>query len=432
MTGQYAWRKKGTDILPGDASLIIPPGTATLPAIFKKAGYVTGMVGKWHLGLGNSPIDWNKEIKPGPGELGFDYQFYLPATLDRVPCVFLEGHRVLSLLPGDPLEVNYHSRIGPDPTGWSNPEMLLYKPDAQHSGTIVNGVSRIGYMKGGYAARWSDEGMIDVLTHKAVGFMEANKDKPFFLYFAMVEPHVPRLPNPRFAGKTALGPRGDVIVQLDWGVGEVLKALDRLGLSQDSLVVFTSDNGPVLYDGYLDGSVARLGTHRPAGPFRGGKYDALEGGTRVPFIARWPKRIKPGQSAALMCQMDFPAMMAALTGQSLEKGACPDGVNTLDALLGESPIGRTSLVEQGYLALGLRAGNWKLLQANGNEHPSTEKMESVPHAALYNLADDPMENHDLSKQHPEKLEAMRALLQKIRDGDGDGTASDPSGFVADD
>ncbi len=432
MTGQYAWRKPGTNILPGDANVIIPPGSPTLPSVLKQAGYATGIIGKWHLGLGSSKINWNADIKPGPLELGFDYEFLMPATLDRVPCVFLERNRVDKLDPADPIEVNYQHRVGNDPTGFTNPEMLRYKADAQHSGTIINGVSRIGYMSGGHAARWSDEGMPDLLTAKATGFIEANKDQPFFLYYAAPEPHVPRIPNPRFVGKTTLGPRGDVVVQLDWGVGQIMATLDRLHLTENTLVIFSSDNGPVLNDGYMDGSVVKRGSHLPAGPYRGGKYDAFEGGTRVPLIVRWPARIKPGLSHAMVCQMDLPATLAALTKQTMEKTAFSDSVNVLPALLGESTTGRTALVEQGSAALGLRDGDWKLVQPNGGKHPAHEKFEAVAGAQLFHLTDDPGERHDLAKDNPPKLAEMQAELAKIR---GPGAASevdDPKTGDADD
>jgi len=180
LTGQYPWRKKGTGILPGDASLIIDTTQTTVPSMLRKAGYVTGAIGKWHLGLGNGAVDWNKEIKPGPREIGFDYSFIMPATGDRVPCVYVENQRVVGLDPNDPISVSYEMKIGNDPTGRENPELLKMRPSHGHDNTIVNGISRIGYMSGGKAARWVDEDMADVLTKHAVQFIESNKAKPFF------------------------------------------------------------------------------------------------------------------------------------------------------------------------------------------------------------------------------------------------------------
>ena len=409
ITGQYAFRKKGTDILAGDANLIITEQEPNLPSMLEKAGYATGIVGKWHLGLGHSKIDWNGEIKPGPTEVGFDYEFIMPATLDRVPCVYLEKNRVLNLDLADPIEVSYNYKVGDDPTGFSNPELLKYKADAQHCGTIINGVSRIGFMKGGHTARWVDETMADLLSDKVVHFMEENTDKPFFLYYAMTEPHVPRIPNQRFVGKTKLGVRGDVIVQLDWAVGKVLAALDRLGLSDDTLVIFSSDNGPVLNDGYMDGSVKLNGSHKPAGPYRGGKYDAYEGGTRLPLIVRWPKYVKPGESNALICQMDLFATLASLTGQAQSKWSM-DSQSLVPALLGKTQTGRESLVEQGSNALGLRIGNWKYIEMI---KPRGAKTAPVAKFSLYDLENDPGEKTNLSESNPQKTAEMKAVLEKI-------------------
>jgi len=272
LTGEYAWRRKDTHILPGDAALIIEPGCATLPAVLKQAGYTTGAIGKWHLGLGAGNIDWNHDIKPGPLEIGFDYAFIMPATGDRVPCVFIENHRIVGLDPADPIRVNYQHKVGNDPTGREHPELLKQKVSkGKHDGTIVNGISRIGFMSGGKAARWKDETLADTRTAKAVGFIERSKDKPFFLYFAAHDIHVPRCPGDRFKGKTELGARGDVIEQLDFCAGEILAAIDRLHLTENTLVIFTSDKGPIVDEGYACGAVQNLDGHKPAGPFRGGK-----------------------------------------------------------------------------------------------------------------------------------------------------------------
>src|SRR5262245_53010619 len=336
LTGEYAWRQKGTGVLPGDAHLIIKPGRTTMASILKKAGYTTGVVGKWHLGLGDEKLDWNETIKPGPLEIGFDYSFLVPATGDRVPCVYVEDHRVVGADPKDPIRVSYGTPVGTEPTGAKNPELLKVKPSHGHDQTVVNGISRIGYMTGGKAARWVDEDMADTLTGKATAFIakHAGKMEPFFLYFALHDIHVPRVPHARFVGTTEMGPRGDAIAQADWCVGEVLKALDQHKIADDTLVILSSDNGPVVDDGYRDDAVAKLGDHKPAGPLRGGKYSAFEGGTRVPFLVRWPAKVKPGLSEALVCQVDFPASFAAMTRQELAQPDGPDSFNVLPALLG--------------------------------------------------------------------------------------------------
>ncbi len=416
LTGQYAWRREGTGIAPGDAASIIPTDIITLPSMLGKAGYKSGAVGKWHLGLGEDKPDWNGEIKPGPCELGFDYCFIIPATGDRVPCVFVENHRVAGLDPNDPIQVSYYENVGDDPTGISNPEMLKMKADNYHSNTIVNGISRIGYMSGGNAARWTDEDIADRLTAKSIAFLEKNQHNPFFLYFALHDVHVPRVPNPRFVGKTDMGPRGDVIVQADWCVGQILTALDKLGLTDNTLVIFSSDNGPVLNDGYEDQAVERVGDHKIAGPLRGGKYSSFEGGTRVPFLMRWPRKVKPGESHALVSQIDLIAAFAGLTGQELSTNDAPDSIDILAALLGQSSEGREYLVQEalgGYLSL--RRGDWKYIApgewrktVRGNE----TGRDSEPQ--LFNLKDDIKEIWNLAGERPEILLEMQNLLQRIQ------------------
>ena len=248
MTGEYPWRK-GAAILPGDAALLISTTQTTLPKVFQKAGYQTAIVGKWHLGLGEQvKKNWNGEIKPGPNEVGFDYCFIFPATADRVPTVFLEDHRVVALDSTDPIEVSYQGKVGNDPTGKEHPELLKMQASRGqgHNQTIVNGIGRIGYMSGGKTARWTDEEVPLTFLQKAKDFIEQNKKHPFFLYYALTEPHVPRMPSTMFKGKSGLGYRGDAILQLDWAVGEILKELKTLGIEKNTTIIFTSDNGPVL------------------------------------------------------------------------------------------------------------------------------------------------------------------------------------------
>ena len=360
MTGQYAFRKKGTNILPGDANIIVEPGQSTVQSVFKKAGYATGAVGKWHLGLGKKTINWNVDIKPGPLEIGFDYAFLIPATGDRVPCVYLENHRVVGLDPKDPITVNYQDRIGTEPTGKERPDLLKMKLSNGHDQTIVNGISRIGYMTGGKKALWVDEDMAKTITGKAVDFITRNQKKPFYLYFATHDIHVPRVPEARFKGSSGCGVRCDAIQELDWSVGQIMATLERLKLAENTLLIFTSDNGAVIDDGYADGSVENANGHQASGVLRGGKYSMYEGGTRLPFIARWPARIKAGESSALVCQVDLMASFAALTGGKLAEEDGPDSFNVLPALLGESQQGRDHLVEQA-AGLSIRMGNWKLV-----------------------------------------------------------------------
>lgn len=417
LTGQYAWRMPGTGILPGDAAMIIKPGRVTLPSMLKQQGYRTGVVGKWHLGLGDGKIDWNGEIKPGPLEIGFDYAFVIPATPDRVPCVFVEDHHVVNLDPKDPIAISYEKPFPGEQTGRSDPELLKMKPSHGHDQAIVNGVSRIGYMQGGKSALWTDETIVDVLSQKARAFVERSAGEPFFLYYATHDIHVPRLPNPRFVGKTGMGPRGDAIAELDWSVGELLKTLDQNGLTENTMVIFSSDNGPVLDDGYQDDAVEKVGDHKPAGPYRGGKYSNFDGGTRVPFIVRWPGHVPPdSQSKALLSHVDLLSSLATLTGASLPPGAAPDSQNVLPALLGKSPQGRRELVEDADV-LSLVEGDWKIITASKfpamNKDTHTE-LGNAPKPQLYNLAADPGEKDDLADREPLRLAAMLKKLAAIR------------------
>jgi len=428
LTGEYAWRKQGTGILPGDADLIIQPGRLTLPAMLQRADYKTGAVGKWHLGLGAGSIDWNGEIKPGPNEVGFDYAFIMAATGDRVPSVFVENRRIVGLDPNDPVRVSYKNPFPGELTGKEHPELLKMQPTHGHNDTIVNGISRIGHMTGGKAALWKDEDLGDTFLRKAIQFIETNHSHPFFLYYATHEPHVPRVPHPRFVGKTTMGPRGDAIVQMDWSVGEILETLDRLKLTENTLIIFTSDNGPILDDGYKDHAKEKVGDHKPGGPFRGNKYSAYEAGTRVPLIVRWPARVKPGVSDALVSQVDFLASFAALTGQNFDRATAPDTQNTLPALLGESHVGRTETVEQGG-PLALRDGAWKFIppskgrQVNSNTETETG---NDPAPQLFDLSQDPGETKNVATNHPERTRQMAAQLAALREKK---TSARPPNFV---
>jgi len=418
LTGEYAWRRPGTNILRGDAALVIDPARPTLASMLRTAGYSTGLVGKWHLGLGSGTPDWNGVLAPGPLELGFDEAFFVPATVDRVPTVFVENQRVVGADPADPIRVSYDEPVGSEPTGRANPGLLTLRPSHGHDQTIVNGISRIGYMSGGRAARWVDEDIAEIVTRRAVTFLERQQGRPFFLFFATHDPHVPRVPHARFAGRSGMGPRGDVILQFDWSVGEILRALDRLGLAKDTLVIVTSDNGPVLDDGYADQAVEKLGAHRPGGPFRGGKYSAFEAGTRVPFLLRWPAHVKPGVSDALVGQVDLFASLAALTRQRVPEGAAPDSQDILPALLGESGQGRDWLVVQAG-ALSIVRGHLKYIAPqSGPAGSQTTGIElgNDPSPQLYDLASDVGETRNLASERPKDVAALADLLARVRSG----------------
>ena len=420
LTGSYSWRNERAHILPGDAPLIIDPDTSTLPSVLKQAGYTTGVVGKWHLGIGEGNQNWNEPLPLTPLDIGFDYSYIMAATNDRVPCVYLDGRDVVGLDPSDPIEVEYDKSkpFSGLPTGKDNPELLKMKFHHGHDMSIVNGVSRIGYMRGGEAALWVDEDMADVFLEKAISFVAENKDNPFFLYYAFHQPHVPRLPHPRFVGSTGMGPRGDAIAEMDWCVGEMLDALERCGLKEDTIVVFSSDNGPVLNDGYYDEAVELCGDHRPAGPLRGGKYSMYDGGTRVPFIVSWPGAVGPEESAALVSQVDFLASFAALAGVSLDADAGPDSVDVLDALLGQSDEGRAEIVLEGVQAKTvLRQGDWVFIPPHEGLPVNTNvniETGNCPIPQLYYLADDIGQIENVASIHPDVAERMADRLRQIR------------------
>lgn len=420
LTGKYAWRQQGTGVLPGDAALIVDPARPTLASMLRKAGYHTGVVGKWHLGLGGSGgPDWNGRITPGPNEVGFAYSFIMAATGDRVPTVYVEDGRVVGLDPSDPIRVAYDRKVGDWPTGRENPELLTtQRPSHGHDQTIVNGVSRIGYMTGGKAALWRDQDMADTFTRKAVSYIEQHQREPFFLFFATHDPHVPRVPHERFGGASGMGPRGDAILQADWSVGQVLDTLDRLKLTGNTLVIFTSDNGPVVDDGYVDQAVDKLGSHKPGGPLRGGKYSRFEAGTRVPFMVRWPARVKRGVSDALVSQVDCLASLAALTGQSVPTGEAPDSTNQLAAWLGQDPEGRDHVVMHAGGGLALRGPRrFKYIEPSRGptRNPQTNtELANDPEPQLYDLANDVGETRNLASQMPERVKAMAERLAAIR------------------
>ena len=419
LTGQYAFRNNAA-ILPGDAPLIIDHTQPTLPKMMKAAGYKTAVVGKWHLGLGDGFVDWNKDVKPGPIELGFDYSFLMPATGDRVPTVYLENHRVVNLDPNDPITVSYEKRIGDRPVGTESPELLKQKADLQHSRTIVNGISRIGWMAGGKSAEWKDEDFPYVFTDKAIEFIQGAKDEPFMLFFPFHDIHVPRVPNEMFAGKSGMGPRGDAILQMDWMTGRIVDELKTLGLYDNTLILFSSDNGPVMDDGYADQAEELRGEHDPAGGYRGGKYSAYEAGTRVPMIVTYPNGIKNlGDSDALISHIDFYKSLAELAGVELPVGEAIDSQNVLPALLDANADGRKEMLEESF-TLSLRSGHWKYVAPFSGTTPGwlanktaiENGLQST--AQLFDLNVDPFEKINVADKHPALVNKLQARVDAIK------------------
>ncbi len=419
LTGTYAFRRPGTGIAPPNSPALIRPGTTTIASLLKEANYKTAVIGKWHLGLGVEEPDWNGDLNPGPLEIGFDHCFLLPTTNDRVPQVYVQDHRVLNLDASDPLWVGNTKPSEDHPTGITHRDTLKMDWSHGHNSTIHNGISRIGFYTGGHAARFRDEDLSDKWIEKSNEWIEANKEHPFFLFFSSHDLHVPRMVHERFQGKTSLGPRGDAIVELDWCVGQLLETLDRLQLAEKTLVVFCSDNGPVLDDGYKDQAIEQIGEHKAAGRYRGGKYNVFEGGTRTPFITRWTGRIPAGESDEVVCTVDLAASLAAMTDVDLPEDACLDSFNVLAALLGEKDAkGRDHLIQQDNGRggnYGLRVGEWKLLRHDSKRTSNTElRLERRPieQFQLFNLEVDPGERNNVISEHPEIAERMKSQLAK--------------------
>jgi len=349
--------------------------------------------------------------------VGFDYSYIMAATQDRVPTVYIENNHVVRLDPSDPIVINYQENFPGEPTGMENPEMLKLKWHHGHYNSIVNGISRIGYMKGGNSALWVDENMADTFLVRAQNYIMEHKEEPFFLYYALQQPHVPRTPHPRFIGKTDLGARGDVIVEADWCIGELISTLESEGLLENTLIILSSDNGPVLNDGYYDESDTRVGSHKQAGPLRGGKYSLFEAGTRVPFITYWEGRIEPSVSDAMVSQVDLLSSLATLIGSQVRS---TDGENLLDALMGQATQGRENLILEATTRTAFRQGDWVMIPPYRGPEISTHvniELGNSKAYQLYNLNEDLGEEHNLAESNKAKLEEMIAAFEEIRGKD---------------
>lgn len=419
-TGEYPWRRNGTGIAAGNAALIIKPHRYTVPKMMQEAGYVTGAVGKWHLGMGEETgtQNWNDLVSPGPKEIGFDYSYIMAATADRTPCVFMENQRVVNLDPNDPIEVSYIENFEGEPTGKDNPELLTkLRPSHGHDQSIINGISRIGYMKGGKSALWEDENIADSITVRAVRFIENNKDKPFFLYFGTNDIHVPRYPHDRFRGKSDMGLRGDAILQFDWSVGEVIKALKEAGVYDNTIIIITSDNGPVVDDGYDDQAEERLQNHKPWGPFRGGKYSTFEAATRVPFIVHWTEGVEKKVSDALITQIDMLATLAELTGVEVNPENLSDSQSHLQAWLGKDMNGRDYIIGAGH-TLTVSTKKWKYIEPG--KGPAYQPLTNIelgnnPVDQLYDLEYDKGEYDNVADENPLVVRFLKQLLDEEKE-----------------
>lgn len=405
LTGRYCWRsrlKRG--VLGGFSPPLIEPGRLTVPALLKQHGYATACVGKWHLGMGwpardgpagdkgdEAPIDFTRPIADGPCTRGFDWFYGLSASLDMPPYVFIENDR-----------------------------------------TVVVPTARQEALKGQFVRAgpkdpaFAFDGVLPQLTKKAVGWIGEQAGRadarPFFLYFALNAPHTPIAPAAEFKDKSRAGAYGDFVVEVDWAAGEVLKALDEHKLAGDTLVIFTSDNGPET----LAYERARQFRHYSMGDLRGLKRDTWEGGHRVPYLARWPGRIAPGSaSGEIICQTDLLATVAAVVGAGLPADAGEDSYNILPALLGEKlgqPIREATVHHSCNGRFAIRQGHWVFIDAptgDDNKEPDWLKKERgyEPHnqpGELYDLSQDLGERRNLYAEHPDKVRQLKALLEKYK------------------
>ncbi len=415
-TGLYPWRNADAKILPGDAPLLIPADIPTMPKMFQKEGYHTAAIGKWHLGMGDGQVDWNEEIVPSANSVGFDYTNLIAATNDRVPTVYVKNGKVVGLEPDDPIEVRYDKPFPGEPTALTHPELMTkMKWHHGHHSTVVNGIPRIGFMKGGENAKWVDEEMADYFVGEVKDFLDHQSScQPFFLYYGLHQPHVPRVPNARFVGITSLGPRGDAVVEADWCVGEVIRYLEKKGLLDNTLVIFTSDNGPVINDGYYDDADVKLGDHDPRAGTRGGKYSLYDGGTHIPLIIYWKGQIRPAVSDALVCQLDFFASLGTLI-----QGDVPDGIDSrdyLEAFIGKSADAREDLVHEAQQTLSYRSGRYALIPPYRRPERNTTQNElggSTDTWTVYDLSQDRGEQHDIAAENPALTDSLKQSFLEI-------------------
>lgn len=423
LTGRYPVRHGSLwDPVFLKAPLVIDPNRLTVADVVKEKEYATAIIGKWHLGFGKEqPVNWNNPLKPGPLELGFDYYFGVPVVNSHPPFVYVENHRPVGFDPDDPFQYNK-------------------KADTR----VFDEKFGLGQIGGASVAHttYNDEQVGTKLSEKAVNWIKQHKNSPFFLYLATTNIHHPFTPAPRFQGTSKAGRYGDFIHELDWIVGEVMKALKETGLDENTLVIFTSDNGGMLNRG---GQEAWRRGHRFNGDLFGFKFDAWEGGHRVPFIARWPGKISAGsKSNALICNVDLLATVAAVVGRKLGPDEGPDSFNLMPVLTGspEQQVRNHLLIApRNKSHLAVRSGDWIYINSRGNggfmgqkvgDHlfggPAATRFTGqinsdiaegkikpdAPHAQLYNLKKDPTQDVNVIREHPGVAEQLKALMEQIR------------------
>ncbi len=411
LTGRYAWRTwvGGSTVWANDP-LLPDPNRYTLADLFKDQGYATACIGKWHLGFGQPDMegwddilgpDYNRDLKPGPLELGFDYFWGFP-HVGQFPHFIIENHKVLGLDPNDPIRMTPDKRPGFELD-------YLHRPRS--------GLAAALRVEGGKQATYKHENLSNRLTERAVNWLEnVRKDQPFFLYLAHRNIHGPLKPDPRFAGTNEIGKRGDFILELDHSIGEVLQAIEQNGLKDNTLVIFTSDNGGIHKYEPIDH--AEDNGHFINGPLRGQKTSVYEGGQRVPMMARWPGHIQPGQTSdELIALTDVIATFADFFQVSLPPDTAEDSFSFLGSLLNKTDrqIRRTTLVNDSFTELlSIREGPWKLIlsQGGGGAKAFDTLDPQLPPMQLYNLDSDLRESENLFFTEPIKVQHLQHLMNR--------------------
>jgi arylsulfatase A-like enzyme len=388
LTGRYCWRSRlKSGVLGGYSPALIESDRMTVASLLKQHGYTTACIGKWHLGLTGQETDYSKPLRPGPNDLGFDYFFGIAASLDMPPYCYIENDKPTTA-PTDDIEGS------PSPAFWRGGKI---SPDFKHSEVQPT------------------------LTKKAIEFINANAGKsPLFVYLPFAAPHTPIVPTPEFIGKSGVGVYGDFVCQVDHSIGRIIDTLKKNNLTENTLVILTSDNGCSPQADFK--ALAEHG-HYPSYHFRGYKADIFEGGHRIPFIARWPRKIKPSTTCdETICLTDLLATTADIVGDRLPDNAGPDSVSILPALLGKNldrPLREATVHHSINGSFSIRQGRWKLELCPGSggwssPRPAEAKKMKLPPIQLYDLSADIGETKNVCKEHPDVVEHLTALLEKYK------------------